>query len=82
MIKFALRHNLIYPFQLIIWNFIRLLLTELIKKKFFFSNSLLYTFLMFLGELFAGIIFYFYQKQFNKKNKIEKKSNILCQLNY
>ena len=73
MIKFALRHNLIYPFQLIIWNFIRLLLTELIKKKFFFSNSLLYTFLMFLGELIAGIIFYFYQKRFNKKNKIEKK---------
>jgi hypothetical protein len=28
---------------------------------------------MFLGELIAGIIFYFYQKRFNKKNKIEKK---------
>ena len=73
MIKFALRRNLIYPFQLIIWNLIRQILMEIIKKIFFFSNSLLYTFLMFLGELFAGAIFYLYQKKYNKQNKKEIK---------
>ena len=75
MIKFALRRNLLYPFQLIIWNFIRQLLSELIKNLYSFNNSFLYTFLMFFGEFISGGILFLYQKKCieGKKEKKEKK---------
>ena len=50
MIKFALRRNLIYPLQLIIYNLLRRLETMLINHLFHFSDSLAYTPLMFIGE--------------------------------
>ena len=73
MIKIALRPNLIYPVNLIVWMFLRQLLIILITDNFNFSNSLMYTILMFLGELLAGITLFFYQKKHLKKNKVEKK---------
>ena len=63
ILKFALRRNLIYPVQHIIWSFARKLLTIFIKAYFNFSSSLIFTPLMFLGELFGGTVFYFYQKK-------------------
>ena len=73
MIKFALRRNLIYPLQLIIWNLVRKLETMLISYLFKF-NDLIYTPLMFIGEFLSGLLIYFYQKRFikNKNNKPSK----------
>ena len=69
--KFALRRNLIYPFQLIIWNTLRKLEMILINHLFDFDNSLIYTTLMFLGEFFSGFLIYLYQQKSlcKKKNK-------------
>ena len=69
MIKFALRPNLIYPLQLIIWSFIRSVERELIGQFFSFKVNLTFLPLMFFGEfLFGGIIF-LYQNQYLKKKK-------------
>jgi hypothetical protein len=68
--KFALRRNLIYPFQLIIWNTLRKLEMILINHLFEFDNSLIYTTFMFLGEFFSGFLIYLYQqKSLSKKKK-------------
>ena len=73
MIKFALRRNLIYPLQLIIYNLLRVLETKLLNHLFKFSNSLAFTALMFIGEILAGLSVYLYQKNFMKKKKKKKK---------
>ena len=75
MIKFALRRNLIYPLQLIIYNLVRKSETMLIGYLFNFSNSLFYTPLMFIGEFISGLLIYLYQKKFVKKKK--RKINFL-----
>ena len=64
MIKISLRPNLIYPIYLIISTFLRKIVTILISKFFSFKGSVIYTFLMFLGELIAGFLFYRYQTNF------------------
>ena len=73
LIKFALRPNLKYPFQLIIWHLLRKLETILISYLFNFGDSLVYIPLMFIGEFLSGLIFYNYQNKFFKKEK-EKES--------
>ena len=73
MIKFALRRNLIYPLQLIIYNLLRAMETILINYLFKFSNSLAFTAIMFIGEFLAGLSVYLYQKNFMKKKKKKKK---------
>ena len=73
VIKFALRPNLKYPFQLIIWHLLRKLETMLISYLFNFGDSLVYIPLMFIGEFLSGLIFYNYQNKFFKKEK-EKES--------
>ena len=73
LIKFALRPNLKYPFQLIIWHLLRKLETILISYLFNFGDSLFYIPLMFIGEFLSGLIFYNYQNKFFKKEK-EKES--------
>ena len=72
-IKFALRRNLIYPLQYIIWSFARdLLLYLIINNVIKFQSSLIYLPLMFLGEILAGAIIYFYEKKIMKTKKEEK----------
>ena len=58
MIKFEFRRNSIYPGQYLIWSIFRFLLTVLLKYKFNFSDTLVFSPLMFLGELIAGGIFH------------------------
>ena len=72
--KFALRRNLIYPFQLLIFNVLRDTESTLISTFFNFSNPLIYTPLMFLGEFSAGIIIYLYHKKFLSNNNKQKES--------
>ena len=72
MIKFALRRNLIYPLQLIIWHLLRKFEMSLITYLFNFGESLIYTPLMFAGEFFAELIIHSYQsKSLKKKSKKE-----------
>ena len=67
MIKLSLRPNLIYPLLLIISTFLRKIISILILELFQFKGSLLFTFLMFLGEIIGGFILYLYQIGFCKK---------------
>ena len=69
MIKFALRRNLIYPLQLLIYNLLRKLETKLIDYLFEFRDSLVFTPIMFIGEFLVGLLVYKYQKNFIKKKK-------------
>ena len=71
-IKFALRRNLIYLMQYIIWSFLRVILTMLIKHIFEFGESLIYSPLIFIGETVGGLIIYLYQRKFKKKKGKEK----------
>ena len=79
MMKFAVRHNMIYPLQLLIFNFARDTESTLISKLLKFEGDLIFTPVMFLGEFFAGLIIFSYQKYFLFKktgtNKKEEKSS-------
>ena len=70
MIKIALRPNLKYPIFLIIWTFLRKIISILISKLFSFQGSVIYTFLMLFGEM-TGFILYKYQINF-VENKFTK----------
>ena len=70
MIKFALRNNLKYPLELLIFSFLRDL-DNILIDYFFNFDSLIYMSLMFLGEFFFGLIIYLYQTSFLNKNKAE-----------
>ena len=77
MLRLGIRPNLIYPIYFIICTFLRKISTILISKIFKFSGSLIYTFLMFLGELIGGYFVFKYQNKFikEKKEQNEIKSN-------
>jgi hypothetical protein len=66
--KFALRNNLKYPLELLIFSFLRDL-DNILIDYFFNFDSLIYMSLMFLGEFFFGLIIYLYQTHFLNKNK-------------
>ena len=66
MLKISLRPNLKYPINLIIWNFLRKIISILISGLFHFNASVIYTLLMFLGELLGGYLVYRYQRAFIK----------------
>ena len=74
MIKFAIRPNLKYPLQLLIYNELRDIESKLVSKLLEFSNSLIFTALMFLGEFSFGLIIFLYQKKFVKKNIFKEKA--------
>jgi hypothetical protein len=70
MIKFALRRNLIYPLQLLIFNFVRETETEILSRLYTFDNPLVFTSFMFIGEFLTGLIIYLYQKKITAKKQI------------
>ena len=78
MIKFALRPNLIYILQLIIWTALRKVERIIMSEVLGFNNSSIFTSLMFLGEFLAGLIIYTYQEKFlSKKQKPTKFMSII-----
>ena len=79
MIKFATRPNLIYPLQLLIFDTFRDVEVILIKHFFGYKNSTFLSFLMFVGEFLAGLIFYLYYKKYLTKHK-EGNSSFLLNL--
>ena len=68
VIKFATRRNLIYPLQYLIYNVLRDTESTLVDKYFNYSDSLMFTPLMFIGEFFSGLIVYYKQKKFVHKS--------------
>ena len=72
-IKFALRRNLIYPLQYIIWSYLREFINMIISDIIKLKSSYIYLPLMFLSEIFAGAILYCYEKKKMKTKKVEKK---------
>ena len=71
IIRFTARPNLKYPLQAIIYFAIRNIESNLISQFLKFSDQLLFTNIMFIGELFAGLIVYLYQKKFVKKTLVK-----------
>ena len=66
MIRIALRKNLIYILQVIIYYYLRRIVSTILRKSFEFNDSLIFTLLMHLGELFGGLASYLYQNKFLK----------------
>ena len=69
MFKFSTRRNLIYITLLVLFSSVRKIISIIISSVFNFSNSNIFTLLMFSGELFAGIISYRYQISSIKKEE-------------
>ena len=69
MIKFALRRNLIYPLQLLIFSTIRDVEEDLLGRFYNFDYPLILTVLMSIGEVLAGLIIYLYQKKITSKKQ-------------
>ena len=69
MIKFALRRNLIYVLQYIIWSLLRFLLTIYMDSTFKLGKSYIFIQSIFFGEILTGAIMYFSQKKYNKQKK-------------
>ena len=76
MIKIGIRKNLIYPLMVIILYFIRTL-DEKLLILCGFSGSLLYSQLMFLGELISGLIIYQFNINFMKIGTKRRKSTYM-----
>ena len=80
-IQFAWRHNLMYPSLLIIWTLLRKINILILDKGFDFSKNVLFTLLMFVGEIFAGLLLSLYQKiSLKKKDNNEATQNLLINI--
>ena len=78
MIKLAFRKNQIYLILLSFSYLIRRILSILLKKIFGMSNSLIFCYLMCLGQFFGGLTIFLYQSAIvrNKGIKSEQKGTI------
>jgi hypothetical protein len=72
MIRISIRKNLIYLLLLFISYTVRRIVIILLDKIFGLDNSLIFSFLMVLGEIIGGITIYLYQCNFKIKAKIGK----------
>ena len=72
MIRISIRKNLIYLLLLFISYTLRRIVIILLDKIFGLDNSLIFSFLMVIGEIIGGIVIYLYQCNFNKKTKTGK----------
>ena len=62
MIKIGIRNNLLYPFLLIIFTFLRRIILVIISEVLKFKSSLSFlAFLMIFSEFIIGIVIYLYQ---------------------
>ena len=70
MMKVSPRRNLIYVFLLILCYNFRKITLKFVSYIFGFTDSIIFTTLMFLGEFFTGLIIKQHQKKYITKNKI------------
>ena len=71
IIGFSSRPNLKHPIQYYIYSFLWDIETTLLKTYLAYNDSLMFTPLMFIGEFFAGLIVFLYQKKFVNKTLLE-----------
>ena len=71
MIKFGTRRNLKYPALLVLFNGLRALERHLTVSLFEYDYKLYTIFLMFLGELLGGLIYYIKEYKYFTNNKKE-----------
>ena len=77
MIKIGFRKNLLYLFLLVVSFFLRRTLEIILDEVTGLHNSLIFCFLMCLGQIIGGALIYCYQKSFfEKKEKILDKKII------
>ena len=67
MIKFGIRHNLLYPMMLASFTFMRNVENILMRKLLDFNGSVILTLIMFFAEFISGLILYKYQLRMSKK---------------
>ena len=67
MIKLEARPNLKHPFFYLLYSALRNVESILLGKYLDFTDSFIYTLLMFVGEFFSGLFVFLYQKKFVKK---------------
>ena len=72
MIRISIRKNLIYLLLLFISYTLRRIVIIILDILGLDNSSLLFSFLMVLGEIIGGIIIYLYRRNFNKKTQIEQ----------
>ena len=73
-IRISTRRNLFYLSQVVLYYYSRKVVLIIINNLYKFNDSLIFTFLMLLGEFFAGIAIYLYQIYFfETKNDIKIK---------
>ena len=72
MIKFGIRHNLIYSLMFVIFNFLRKADSIIMKKYAEYHGSLLLTVLMFLADFISGLIAYLYNLKYLREKKASK----------
>ena len=79
MIRISIRKNLIYLLLLFISYTLRRIVIIILDILGLDNSSLLFSFLMVLGEIIGGIIIYLYRRNFNKKTQI-KQSKFMIEL--
>ena len=67
IIKLEARPNLKHPFFYLLHSVLRNVESILLGKYLDFTDSFIYTLLMFVGEFFSGLFVFLYQKKFVKK---------------
>lgn len=77
IIRFASRQNLKYPLQYLLWNVLRDTEGTLMGYFLGVSDLSINLPLMFLGEFLAGLLIYFYQRQFLINYKERKTSRYM-----
>ena len=76
MIKISVRKNLIYLLLLFISYTLRRIVIILLDKIYGLDNSLIFSFLMIIGEILGGLVIYLYQCTILKQCK-KKKSKFM-----
>lgn len=71
LINVSIRRNLLYVVNLILFYYVRKIDLIIITTKYKFNDSLIFTFLMLLGEFLGGLCAHLYQNVFLKKEKKE-----------
>ena len=74
IIELSFRRNLIYLLFTIIFYLLRRILSIIIGEIYGLDNSLIFCFLMFLGEIIGGLSIYYRQISFLKKNKAKNEN--------
>ena len=72
MIKFGIRHNLIYALMFVIFNFLRKADSIIMKNYIEYHGSLILTLIMFIADFISGLLVYLYNLKYLKEKEASK----------